>query len=210
METLPLEFGDAVPFKAGDIPDPVCPPQAIVQRVVQQLHHDPPKGFDPRLQHKKKFRSRVKGGMSTLFYVLGFQIVAVPRNHVFEQRRDFRRSRRDSHERGANMEMSASVCDKSMFRIGRLKRVYIFYIGNLIVCAKLEHANSRAQTIMQDVPPEERNAPAPDTAEARLIRQGKRTKLFTREFLELPLHKKLSHHLLPWLTQERNMTMMVQ
>lgn len=71
LQTVPLEFaGDAVDGKAGDIPDPVCPPQAILQKVAQQLHHDPPKGFDPRLQHKRKFRSRVKGGMST--YALGF------------------------------------------------------------------------------------------------------------------------------------------
>lgn len=56
-----MDTADTQEPNAGSIPDPKSIDQQIVQEAVQDLVSDPPKPFDPRLQHKKIFREHVTG-----------------------------------------------------------------------------------------------------------------------------------------------------
>ena len=71
LQTVPLEYAAEGPQmcrsdgKHGAIPNPSDPPEAVFDYVIDGLWRNPPRAWDPHLQHKRRFRELCdKGGQA--------------------------------------------------------------------------------------------------------------------------------------------------
>ena len=70
LQTVPLEYVEGPQMcrsdgKRGDIPNPSDPPEAVFDYVIDRLWRNPPRAWDPHLQHKRPFRELcAKGGQA--------------------------------------------------------------------------------------------------------------------------------------------------